>query len=270
MVISMQELLIPILEKTRLEELKKFYINSTDSTVWSCLQGYNGRIFVNDGENMSITLLWVGDFLFPSCNQEFDEQKAMDMLMDFNQISEIKNLLIIPQTNQWEALLQKEANVKTILRYAIKKKQVQDFDKEHLESIVNRLGEEYHFKKIDKNLAEMIMNEDWSRDFCSNFNSPKDYEDRGFGVVILRGEEIVCGASSYTAYDKGIEVEIATKEAYKRRGLATICGAKLILLCMQEGLQVNWDAANLYSVKIAETLGFEFDREYATYLWNEV
>ncbi len=51
----------------------------------------------------------------------------------------------------------------------------------------------------------------------------------GLGVVIRKDGRLAAGASSYTAYRGGIEIEIDTKKEYRRKGLACACGARLIL-----------------------------------------
>lgn len=76
---------------------------------------------------------------------------------------------------------------------------------------------------------------------------------------------IVSGASSYSAYRGGIEIEIDTKEEYRRRGLALACGAKLILECLDRGLYPSWDAHNRCSAALAEKLGYRLDYAYDAY-----
>ncbi len=51
----------------------------------------------------------------------------------------------------------------------------------------------------------------------------------------------------------------------RRKGLATIACAALILRCLDEGLYPSWDAQNMNSVHLAEKLGYEFDHEYTAY-----
>ena len=94
------------------------------------------------------------------------------------------------------------------------------------------------------------------------------YRERGLGAVILKDGEPVSGASSYSGYLGGIEIEIDTRTDYRRRGLAYICGAKLILDCLERGWYPSWDAQNLWSVALAEKLGYHFDHEYVVYEWN--
>ena len=64
---------------------------------------------------------------------------------------------------------------------------------------------------------------------------------------------------------EGIEIEIGTMEAYRRQGLAQVCGAKLILECMERGLYPSWDAQNRWSVALAQKLGYHFDQAYPAY-----
>ncbi len=70
--------------------------------------------------------------------------------------------------------------------------------------------------------------------------------------------EVVCGASSYSIYDSGIEIEVATNYNHRRKGLATIVSAALILDCLEKEIYPNWDAANTTSAKLAEKLGICF------------
>ena len=106
---------------------------------------------------------------------------------------------------------------------------------------------------------------DWCRDFVIQYQDYNRYKKYGMGVVILKDGEPVSGASSYSGYLGGIEVEIGTREDFRRKGLACICGAKLVLECMERGLYPSWDAQNLWSAALAQKLGYHFDKEYPAY-----
>ena len=60
-------------------------------------------------------------------------------------------------------------------------------------------------------------------------------------------------------------IEIETREDYRRKGLAYICGAKLILECLKREWYPSWDAQNKWSVSLAEKLGYHFAYEYTAY-----
>ena len=87
--------------------------------------------------------------------------------------------------------------------------------------------------------------------------------------MVCKGDRIVSGASSYSRYLEGIEVEIDTKEPYRRQGLAYACGAKLILECQKRGLYPSWDAHNMGSAALAEKLGYHISHAYtAVEIWG--
>ena len=102
-------------------------------------------------------------------------------------------------------------------------------------------------------------------DLVKQFETYETFERYALGVVAMKGQEIAAGASTYSAYDKGIEIEVDTKEEHRRKGLATACAAKLILQCLEKGLYPSWDAANLWSVALAEKLGYHRGEEYMIY-----
>lgn len=122
--------------------------------------------------------------------------------------------------------------------------------------------------KGTKEIAELFEccgKQDWSGDLVAQYTDFEQYQRIGLGVVALKDGQPVAGASSYSSYRGGIEIEIDTKEEYRRQGLASACGAKLILECKKRGLYPSWDTQNLWSVALAKKLGYRFDYEYTAY-----
>ena len=118
---------------------------------------------------------------------------------------------------------------------------------------------------IDQELFDWCKEKEWSRDFVSLYTDYNEYKRLGLGVVALFNGEPVSGASSYSSYEGGIEIEIDTRAEYRRKGLGTACGAKLILECLERGLYPSWDAQNLWSAALAEKLGYQLDHPYTAY-----
>jgi len=87
----------------------------------------------------------------------------------------------------------------------------------------------------------------------------------GYPSMRIKDGVPVSGASSYSSYRGGIEIEIDTKEEYRRRGLARICGARLILECLDRGLYPSWDAQNPGSAALAKQLGYRMEGTYTAY-----
>ena len=127
---------------------------------------------------------------------------------------------------------------------------------------------------IDQELFEICRDTQWSKDLTANYESYSQYREYGLGVCILKDGEVVAGISSYSGYGRsdenpgsqgGIEIEVVTREDYRRKGLAYIGAAQLLLECDKRGLYPNWDAANKMSVGLAEKLGYHFSHEYVVY-----
>ena len=139
------------------------------------------------------------------------------------------------------------------------------FDTEQLEKAVANLPVGYELKMIEKPEYDMCQNNGWAADLVSQYKDYNTYKELGLGVVVLKDGELVAGASSYSTYDKGIEIEIDTREDHRRKGLAYACGARLILECLKKDLYPSWDAQNKWSVALAEKLGYSFSHEYVAY-----
>lgn len=148
------------------------------------------------------------------------------------------------------------------------KKEKDIFDREKLQKIIGQLSAPYELKMIDEKIFTMTQELEWAADLCSQFRDYEEYRTRGIGAAIRKNGELVAGASSYTVYKEGIEIEIDTREDERRRGLAIVCGAKLILECMDRQLYPSWDAQNKGSLELAEKLGYHFDKAYPAYEIN--
>lgn len=135
------------------------------------------------------------------------------------------------------------------------------FDVEKLQQAVDGLQSGYALKKMEEAEYNICKENGWANDLVSQYKDYKAYKNLGLGIVVLKDGELVAGASSYSRYDKGIEIEIDTQEDHRRKGLAYACGAKLILECLEEGLYPSWDAQNKWSV----ALRYHFSHEYVAY-----
>lgn len=144
-----------------------------------------------------------------------------------------------------------------------------EFDTKKLQSMVSKLPKNYQLQRIDENCYQKIINLEWGKDLCSTFKSYGEFEKSAQGFVILKDNIIVSGASSYLIYENGIEVEVDTKEDERRKGLALICCAKLILSCIENHIYPNWDAHNQHSLNLALKLGYKLNKSYIAYIiWN--
>ena len=153
---------------------------------------------------------------------------------------------------------------KKVVRYAFKK-EPDVFEKEKLQKAVALLSDEYTLKMVDEELFWRCKDLDWCKDFTVQYADYEMYKKYGLGALILKNGEIVSGASSYSGYLGGIEIEVDTRADFRRKGLAFACGAKLILECLNRGWYPSWDAQNLWSAALAEKLGYRLDYAYTAY-----
>lgn len=231
-----------------------------ETLIWSCLQGIMGEIYIKKQERPVSAMAILGDFCFFSgeADKELVAFKPQDMTQDF--------IIMVPQNEAWAQAIEAYygQRAKKVVRYAIKK-EPQAFDEEKLWGIVKTLPLEYTLQRMDETLFAKCLTMDWCRDWVSQYKDYAGYEQYGLGMVIVKDGEPVCGASSYSRYRGGIEIQIDTKEEYRRKGLASICGARLILECLKRNLYPSWDAQNKWSVALAEKLGYHYDHEYSAY-----
>lgn len=246
---------------TTTEKVSYIFNDWQETLIWSCLEGIMGTIYVNDIKNPVSAAAELGDFCFIAGRA--DKVFLSEVLL---YLKEGKSFMIlVPQNEQWEQLIEKSGcHARKVVRYAIKK-EPQVFDTEYLKSLVEALPSEYSLAMIDEMLYEQCKNTPWSRDLVSLFPTYEMYRRIGIGAAVLKDGIVVSGASSYSRYGNGIEIEIDTKEEFRRKGLATVCGAKLILECLKQNLYPSWDAQNKWSVALAEKLGYHLDYEYAAY-----
>ena len=136
------------------------------------------------------------------------------------------------------------------------------FDPGKLRANLEKLPQGFTLEPIDEGLYHALLELDWARDFCAQFGSWEEYAAHGCGFVAIKDGQVAAGASSYTWYRGGIEIEIDTKAEYRRQGLALCCASALPLHCLERGLYPSWDAATPISVAVAEKLGYHFSHAY--------
>ena len=225
-----------------------------ETLIDSCLQKVMGKVYVTDPEKPVSALAFVGCFGFFA--GEPDRELVVNKPDGF--------VIMVPQNEAWASLIEEcFPSAKRVIRYAIRKDT--RFDPAALRQELDRLPEGYELREIDAELYDLCLEDPVTRDFVSAFESKEKYLELGRGMVVLREGRIVAGASSYTRYREGIEIEVDTVETERRKHLATVACAALILRCLKEGLYPSWDAQNMNSVRLAEKLGYEVDHEYIAY-----
>lgn len=251
----------------KIEDTKKveaIFDDWQESLIWSCLQNMMGSIYADSQEKPSSAMAILGDFCFFAGlpQEELVKYKPNECNKNF--------IIMVPQNDKWAVYIEHGYGdkAKKVTRYAIKK-EPDVFDREKLQDVIRSLSPEYSLRMIDEKIYHLCRENEWSMDLVSQYQDYDTYKQLGIGAAILKDGVLVAGASSYSRYQDGIEIEIDTKEEFRRKGLASVCGAKLILECLERNLYPSWDAQNKWSVALAEKLGYHFDHEYAAYeIWE--
>jgi RimJ/RimL family protein N-acetyltransferase len=93
-----------------------------------------------------------------------------------------------------------------------------------------------------------------------------------FGFVLVKGKDVCAWVTvDFVTGDQG-DIGFFVMERHRRRGLATVAAAAAIEEAFRRGLaRVHWTCAesNFYSIRIAETLKLERQRDYGAY-WVEL
>ncbi len=242
-------------EITNGDSVKRLFGNWEETLIYSCVQQVMGKLFAVEKENPKAAMAWIGDFAF------FAGKPCEELVLGRPE----GFLIMVPQNKEWAEMMEGcfPGSLKRVTRYATKKNTC--FDTEHLRNLEKELPGGYKLQFIDGGLYDQCRENKWSKDLVSVFESKEAFLKYGLGAVALKDGEVVSGASSYARYRDGIEIEVDTKEEERRKHLALACCAALIRKCLERGLYPSWDAHNVWSLHLAQKLGYEFSHEYIAY-----
>lgn len=242
------------------ERAQALFAPVQDTMILSCLQNVMGDMYADDPENPKAAMAVLGVFCFfaGEVNAELIAYKPDTYTIPF--------IIMRADTPSLKAAIQAQygERAKKVTRYAIKK-ETDSFSQQYLQHIVETLSPEYELQLIDETIFNWSRQQPWCKEWTSLYKDYETYRTTGLGVAVLKDKLPVAGASSYSSYREGIEIQVDTKKEYRRQGLAASACAKLILECLQRGWYPSWDAHNMDSVHLAEKLGYHFDREYTVF-----
>lgn len=231
-----------------------------ETLIWSCLQGCMGCAYADDPEKPESAQIINADFCFLA------GKPCMALVTHKPQSCKTDFIIMTPQNGQWASLIEQAygTRAKKAVRYAFYKDK-DAFDTEALKRFSQSAEPGYQIRTLAGDGYRQAMSNGWSRDLCAQFADEAHYNEKGIGVGAFYRGELVAGASSYTFYRGGIEVEVDTRPDHRRRGLARACSARLILECRDRGLYPSWDAQNPWSAALAEKLGYRLSHTYPVY-----
>lgn len=236
-----------------------------ETLIESCLDGSMGEVLAGGVAPVRAAVARLGDFAFLAGDAQDPAAEALARGLLAGAAHPY--LLAVPQDERWAALVRRvhPGRWRRVARYATKK-DPQAFDRARLAALAESLPADTALQRMGPEAFARTRAQAWSRDMTAMYPTYEAYAAQSLGVVAVRGEEIVAGASGYSRYRGGIEIQIDTRADCRRQGLAAACAARLILDCLSRGLYPSWDAANLPSLRLAEKLGYRFSHAYESEL----
>ncbi|HFI5255882.1 TPA: GNAT family N-acetyltransferase [Streptococcus agalactiae] len=241
-----------------LEIVESIFGDWDEIIIWSCVQGIMGEVFVDSLDQPKSSLAKLGR---KSSFGFLAGQPTLFLL----EVCSGEDIILVPQHKGWSDLIESTygQNAHSFKRYATKKDTL--FERSRLEKFVTQLPNGFELRVIDEKVYNSCLEKEWSQDLVANYATYQYYKKQGIGYVIYYQGNIIAGASSYSTYKNGIEIEVDTHPDFRRRGLATIVAAQLILTCLDKGIYPSWDAHTRTSLNLSEKLGYEFSHEYIAY-----
>ncbi len=230
-----------------------YYDNLMDALV----HGFHGEVYTDDLKKPNVVYGVIGWNVYLAGNPSFSGVKTF--LKTIPEDSEIH------ANHKWEDVLKSYFKD----RFSLKTRYQMDasfIELDTLDRLIDKLPATYHYKAIDQVIYNKILTEArWGCDFVGNFKDYEDFAKHGFGVVVMDGETVIAGTSSYIYFNGGYEIEIITREDYRGQGLGTCVAAHFIKETLKKGLIPHWDAAHQTSMKLAEKLGYRLKKTYTVY-----
>ena len=237
------------------ERLMPLFDGFEDSVLISYAEGRVGEGYCDDPDFPTVGVICAGDFYFVAGDASFAAEA-------FEFAENNTEAVFMPASEEWTAaLLGLDKGLVSTTRF--RTRIPESFNESRLAELADISAfSEYRLEMINEKYYGQALRETWSRAFVGNFLDYNNFAENAFGCCITHEGRLICAASCYSSYSRGVEVEIATHPDYRRKGLATIAGAAFISECVRRGLTPHWDAANIMSLKIAEKFGYTLKEEY--------
>ncbi len=137
-------------------------------------------------------------------------------------------------------------------------------DIKYLRGIRDRLQKEYRLERVDLETAKKL-DKGVHKHIAMFFDGSADFAKNGIGFCVKHEGKVISIASTYTPFTNKFDVQVDTinDPAHRRKGLASIVCASLIIYALENNVVPHWDAATEASVQLALKLGYT-----DPYEWN--
>lgn len=271
--------LIHELIETEYENAKPVFSNLSDYQAWllSTLEGNTpGRIFVDDKDNPTAGFCYLGSILFffagSSKNTEFNSSLKKILANDIFPNYQAKySYFMIFYDSGWDEALKEifgELTTGEGVYYEIKSNErkewkstlsseftIEQVDREFIESMAYTIPE-------DINIKLWLVNE---------WGSLEKFYERGIAYSIVYKKKLVvsfCHCSGFSNNIRRSEIAICTNVDFQRQGLGKNLVFHMLNHFWETGIKIaGWHTTNdnIASRKLAESIGYKFNRTYPIY-----
>jgi GNAT superfamily N-acetyltransferase len=128
-------------------------------------------------------------------------------------------------------------------------------DPPRLRAQLARAPAEYELRPLDAGLVAQLDAE-LEPHALQVYASGASFLAGGFGFGVVVGDRLVACSSTYTLAPGHAEIAIATRAAHRGQGLAELVAARILLHCLEQGIEPHWSASNPVSQRLALRLGY--------------
>ncbi|MCY3413702.1 MAG: GNAT family N-acetyltransferase [Candidatus Heimdallarchaeota archaeon] len=137
----------------------------------------------------------------------------------------------------------------------------------YLESFIEAIPDGYVLRRMNEGdiTSEVMINEIISK----FFKDTNQFLKNGISFGIFHNNSLTSFACSVLEIDKYVDIQIETKQEYRRNGLATALGAKITQFALKNNLIPIWVSMNEPSSLLAEKIGYSDPTPFSMYYWKE-
>ncbi len=244
--------------------------------VKAVVEGYNpGWVFVDNVMTPSTAMVWsrgIKGFYFLGDTNSLEFNNSLNTYIKYIITPRAKKLDLDSfefsgTSLEWDkklAQIFKDRDLQVSKQFVYKRPQ-----KSKHAGVAVELDDSFSIRKVDGNL---LKESEYNLDLVKSnvlewWGNVGDFSKHGIGFCIMHEKQAVCSctASSYDGHE--IQSHIVTKEAYRKKGLATIAVEEFVKESHTRHLDLYWDCMekNKGSRVLAEKLGYKKSYEYNLY-----
>ncbi|WP_226577710.1 GNAT family N-acetyltransferase [Halobacillus litoralis] len=231
---------------------------------YSVLDGYiTGEVY-SDSASLRTVLVKTNSGLFFICGDADNYTFNHWLINEFiKNKSDEQRFTIFTASKEWDALFksQLKGQAKQLKRYSFEYITVgkQSFTLDHHEN--------YKLKRI--NSAHIEQSIEFGTSYYEEYwGSASEFLNNGFGFCMLSNGKVISEGTSIFCSNDFAEIDIATNEIYRGKGLATEISKAFICHSLENAKIPRWDCdvTNTSSIKLAEKLGFSSTSTYSVFI----